>query len=49
MLPRWENSNGDSMENLTMLVRERRHVNVDGSVTQIRKYSTYLKNSPLMT
>ncbi len=45
MRPRWENSNGDAMENLTMLVREHRHVNLDGIVTQIRKYLTYLKNS----
>ncbi len=49
MRPRWENSNGDAMENLAMLVGEHRHVNLDGSVTQIRKYLTYLKNSPEMT
>ncbi len=32
MCPRWENSNADAMENLNMLVREHRHINLDGSV-----------------
>ncbi len=35
MCPRWENSNADAMENLNMLVRGHRHINLDGIVINI--------------